>query len=906
MNNNYPYNDYQNNYQNSYNNSSDEQYQEEGVSIFFTLAIVLLLLLFAMYFFKFGIFKEKEEMVSAEAISLNMKEAKIAVGQSLAIEATITPKDSTDFVVWSSSDTSIATVDNNGKVLGLKPGSVKITAKINERILAECVVVIVDSSGEYGDKYNAVEVYPSSISISESSKEISVGENYKIEVQLLPANVTNDALTWSSSNPSVATVYNGEVVGVSPGTVVISVKTVNDLVEAVTITVKGVPVEGLKIDKSSESITVNGSVTLVAETVPEDATNPGITWSSSDESIAVVDNTGKVTGKKVGSVTITATSANKKTATCKVSVVSKEVPITSISLKKTNISLSVNESYTLKATISPSSATNKAITWSSSDRSVATVSSGGKVTGKKVGSATITATTSNGLTATAEVNVSNTAVTGITLNKSSMSLTVGSTGTFTATVSPVNASDKSVSWSSSDRSVATVDSSGKVTAKKAGTTTITATASNGMTAKATVTVNASGGAGGSTDTTIRLNKSSETICVGCTTTLVATTNPSGLSVTWRSNDSSVATVTSGGIVKGIKVGSTTIVASAGGQEARFVVTVKSDEIQSVSLDKTSATVEVNKTVRLTPTIYPTTVTNKSVTWKSSNTSVATVVNGIVTGIKAGSATITVTTSNGKTATCAITVVNPGVTSITLNKTTLTLAAGSSSTLTATVVPSNASTTITWSSSNESVAKVSNGKVTAIKAGTTTIRATASNGVYATCSVTVSGVAITGISVSPSSTTLSVGGSRTLSVSPVPSNATLGTVTWSSSNTNVASVSSSGKVIANRTGTARITATYGNFTDYCDVTVTSSGGGSVYLTITPSYLYGGIYENATFSVTVYNASSYNIAWYSSGPCSLYSSGRSATAYSNGYGDCTITARDTYSGASATATYSIGYG
>ena len=904
MNNNYPYNDYQNNYPNDFNNnSSNEQYQEEGVSIFFTLAIVLLLLLFAMYFFKFGIFKEKEEMVSAEAISLNMKEAKIAVGQSLAIEATITPKDSTDFVVWSSSDTTIATVDNNGKVLGLKPGSVKITAKINERILAECVVNVVDGNGAMGGKYNAVEVYPSSINIAESSKEISVGENYKIEVQLLPSNVTNDALTWSSSNPSVATVYNGEVVGISPGTVVITVKTINDLVEAVTITVKGVPVQELKIDKTNESITINGSVTLVAETVPADATDPGITWSSSDDSIATVDKNGKVTGKKEGTVTITATSSNNKTASCKVSVVNKEVPITAISLKKTSLALAVNESQTLKVSITPSNATNKSISWSSSDRSVATVNSSGKVTGKKVGTATITATTSNGMTATCSVTVSQTAVTGISLDKSSLTLSVGSTGTFTATVTPVNASDKSITWSSSDRSVATVDSSGKVKAIKAGTSKITATASNGMKAEATVTVQA-GGSGGGSAPTITLNKSTENICVGCKVTLVATTNPANLTVTWTSMDPSVATVTSTGIVTGKKVGSTTIVASAGGKEARFVAVVKADAAESVTLDKTSATIEVNKTVRLTPTIYPTTVTNKAVTWSSSNTNVATVVNGVVTGIRAGTATITVRTSNGKTATCSITVVNPGVTEIRLNKSSMTLAVGSTGTLTATVLPTNATTTITWTSDDSSVATVnSSGVVTAKSSGTTRIRATASNGVYAICNVTVSGVALTGIDVYPSSISIRVNETYTLSASPRPSNASLGTVTWTSTNTSVATVNSSGKVTGKSTGTTTIKATYGGKTGSATVSVYS---GSVSLTISPSLVYGGIYDTAYFNATVSNSTNYNIVWYSSGPCSLSYSGKSASAYATSVGDCIIYARDTISGREAHATFSIGYG
>ncbi|MBR4505115.1 MAG: Ig-like domain-containing protein [Candidatus Methanomethylophilaceae archaeon] len=170
---------------------------------------------------------------------------------------------------------------------------------------------------------------------------------------------------------------------------------------------------------------------------------------------------------------------------------------------------------------------------------------------------------------------------------------------------------------------------------------------------------------------------------------------------------------------------------------------KDVSVTGVSLDKTSIALDTGSETRLTPTISPSDATNKNVIWKSSNTSVATVSNGVVKAVSAGSATITVTTDDGsKTATCKVTVSTPAttvsVTGVELDKSTMAITKGSSSSLTATVLPSNATNkNVTWKSSNTSVATVSNGTVTGVSEGTAVITVTTDDGAKtATCNVTV--------------------------------------------------------------------------------------------------------------------------------------------------------------------------
>ena len=253
-----------------------------------------------------------------------------------------------------------------------------------------------------------------------------------------------------------------------------------------------------------------------------------------------------------------------------------------------------------------------------------------------------------------------TPVTGVTLDKSSISIVQGTTEQLTATVAPDDATDPSVTWSSSDASVATVNNNGLVSAIGAGNATITVTTTDGgKTATCTVTVSAPSTIIPVTGISI---KSSTTLSIGSTETLTVTYTPSdantGKAITWSSSNEAVATVDASGKVTGVAAGTATITATSEGgvATASCTVTVQAIAVTGVTLNKTTITINKGATETLTATVSPSNATNQAVTWSSSNAAVATVTNGIVTGVAAGNATITVTTVDGsKTTSCAVTV-----------------------------------------------------------------------------------------------------------------------------------------------------------------------------------------------------------------------------------------------------------
>ena len=238
-------------------------------------------------------------------------------------------------------------------------------------------------------------------------------------------------------------------------------------------------VGSVKLSESSVTLIVGGSRQLTATVEPAAAEYEKIEWSSSAPVVASVSN-GLIRAYKVGSVQITATSEGVSSSPCSVTVEAQMV--TEVHLDKYSMTLTEGESIVLEATVNPSYATDRSLSWSSGNSSVASVVNG-TVTANSPGQTNIIVSANDGSGKSATCTVTVTAkvipVTGVSLSHSSMTMTEGETSQLVATVSPSNATNKNVYWSSNNTSVATVASDGTVTAKSAGSATITCTTSDG-------------------------------------------------------------------------------------------------------------------------------------------------------------------------------------------------------------------------------------------------------------------------------------------------------------------------------------------------------------------------------------------------------------------------------------------
>ncbi len=542
-----------------------------------------------------------------------------------------------------------------------------------------------------------------------------------------------------------------------------------------------------------------------------------------------------------------------------------------------------NQHAQLNATITPSNATNKTVTWSSSNTSVATVSSTGYVTSGIPGNATITckATDGSGVKATCGITVLPIYVDKITLNASSASLNVGDTKLLTATVTPNDATNKAVTWSSSNTSVATVSSSGLVTAKAAGSVTITCNANDGSGVSATCSVTVKEKP--IPVTKITLNASSATLNVGDTKQLSATITPSNATnktVTWTSSNTSVATVSSTGLVTAKAAGSATITCKANdgsGVSATCQVTVNDPapkiSIVSVTSSNTNLTSltqddkldfrasfkNTGKTAKIRTVLGILNKEKTRILYRSAENSSEFAKDQQVTinytyslkNVPAGEYYATVLYYQdwgdkdeqmwyyGSETTLKNITVKPSsipVTKITLNASSTVLAMNDTKQLTATITPSNATNqSVTWTSSNINVATVSSsGLVTAKAAGSANItcKANDGSGIYATCTVTVSSIIhIKSITLDRTSLSLEVGGYYILSPTILPTNATVQSCLWSSSNPDVASVGIAGFVSAKAVGNTIITCKANDgsgVTTTCNVTVTNPSDNYIYI------------------------------------------------------------------------------
>lgn len=324
-----------------------------------------------------------------------------------------------------------------------------------------------------------------SVKLDKTTLELAVGAKQKLVATLEPADATNKEIKWETADAAIATVSaDGEITALKAGKVKIKAISQSDTSKTAECEVTVViPVTGVTLNKTTLELAVGGKEQLTATIAPAEATNKTIKWETADAAIATVSATGEVTAIKAGTVKIRAVSEADATklAECTVTVKSAAVAVTGVKLDKTALTLAEGDKGILTATVEPTGATNKTIKWETTDATIATVSATGEVTAVKEGTVKIRAVSEADSTKFAECTVTvksaAVAVTGVTLDGTEITLKVGETYTFTLTVSPENATDKSVTWTSSAADIAGV-SGGTVTALKVGFADITVTAND--------------------------------------------------------------------------------------------------------------------------------------------------------------------------------------------------------------------------------------------------------------------------------------------------------------------------------------------------------------------------------------------------------------------------------------------
>ena len=541
---------------------------------------------------------QAKKKLKVKKITLNYSSYRLQKGKSLKLKVSFKPKKTTQKkITWTSSKKSVARVSKKGVVKALKAGKATITAKVKgTKKKAVCKIQVVDQgaadttvnplpvpTNDTTQKNQNQEITVNSIAISPSSMSICLGQTQQLQVNFEPAGVKDKRVKWESGDEKIATVSdNGLVTTNSVGKVTITATTVSGNKKAsAEIEVKPVSVTGITIKTDKKEIKIGETAQLKAEIQPDNATNQKVTWSTSDEKIATVDEKGLVTAIAAGQVTITATSEDNKSKQDFVVIIVPEIDVTGVIVSPLECSIKPDEKVELTSTIVPDNATNKKISWSSSDSSVAVVSQAGVVTAVREGTVNITATTENGnKQAVCKVTVEY-PVEKIELSDAELTLPAGETHELIPAIQPDNATNKKLTWESSDPAVASVDANGKITTIRDGLTDITATSQNGKSAVCKLKV----------ETLPKKIILPEEKIINVDqeytfTSVIIPENATNKNVIWESSDEQVVSVNAAGKIKGLKKGTAVITAKteAGNLTAQCRVTVGAIETVT-SFDK---------------------------------------------------------------------------------------------------------------------------------------------------------------------------------------------------------------------------------------------------------------------------------------------------------------------------------
>ncbi len=412
--------------------------------------------------------------VSASEVSLN-------VGGEYQVSATVYPIEVVQSITWSSLDSNIASVSPDGLITANDYGKTQIIATAIDGTNKIINVSVQED-----------EIPMTSLQINDTL-ELYEGESKRINTIIEPKNATDQKIVWAIVDPTIATIdQTGNVTGVMAGNTVAKALASEGNITAqtqITVTKPSNTVNPTDIKLSSASVTINAgsSKNVTATVVPDNATNKALTWTSTDNNIATVSN-GMIYGKSPGTAYIdvsTSTGISKR-----IQVVVNSIAISSIKLSQTSAKIGKGGQIKLYVTFTPSNASNKTIKWVSSDNNIATVDGNGLVTTHNAGRVVIRATSVNGKVSYCNINVTNDtiAVSSISLNSNQYIIKVGEKAPITAIINPHNATNQKVTFASSNPGIATLDSDGKIKGIREGVTEVTATSSNGKTAKAFVIV----------------------------------------------------------------------------------------------------------------------------------------------------------------------------------------------------------------------------------------------------------------------------------------------------------------------------------------------------------------------------------------------------------------------------------
>ncbi len=457
---------------------------------------------------------------------------------NIVLPFTITPDNaSIQSVTWESSDPNIISINpRTGQLEVKQSGNVVITVRTNDGGYSHSSQVsVLENTG------NIHPVDSISLDATNIILDLNSTSSQKVTSTISPLDATTTDVIWKSKDDDIATVDDlGNITAKAVGrTKILAVtkdgaKVTTCDVQVIDSQQSVIKVTGITLSENHLTLEKEQRKMLTPTITPLDASDKGISWTSSHPDVAEVTEAGTVIAKSIGSATITATALDGSgvTATSTVTVIDvptppDEIAVTSITLDKPTFSLLKGNSAPLIATIAPINATNKNVVWKSDDESIATVTPNGIVTAKSAGTTTITVTAlgGNNITATSKVTVTeNTTppekvpVTGVKLDRTKMTLRQGRKSSLTATVAPYNATNKEVTWKSSNPSIVSVDQDGNITAHAKGYTTITVTTKDGgFTASCDITVtsynnsnsdNSSGGSGSNSSNSNNNNNTS--------------------------------------------------------------------------------------------------------------------------------------------------------------------------------------------------------------------------------------------------------------------------------------------------------------------------------------------------------------------------------------------------------------